>query len=246
MSIQAGEKYVSITTLSDYAPYTFIEGNGTVNGVFPPGTNPESFKGYSWDILRESFHVMGRTIKLDVFSWPRAMSYLLNQKIDVLFPTGKNAEREKIFYYSNEKVNTANFLIYVKKGHSINWSGLDSLKGLKIGEIRSFNYGDEWNRMKGEVSITKFGTIKQGFRMLESGRIDGFIGYEFNWDYLLNKWGWDKKFSKLPVFGSTGEYLVVMKTNPQGKDILREFDQGLRELKRNGKFLEIQKKWLGK
>jgi ABC-type amino acid transport substrate-binding protein len=82
--------------------------------------------------------------------------------------------------------------------------------------------------------------------MLDVGRIDGFIGYEFNWDYVLNEWGWANKFSKLPVFDSTGEYLVVMKTNPRGKNILRVFDQGLRKLKRNGKFTEIRKAWLGR
>ena len=237
------EKVVTISTLEDYAPFCFkLKAH---KKHFPPGTDSEGFQGYSWDILRESFHEMGYTIRLSVTPWARAMMLLKNGKFDILFPTGKNTERQKIFYYSNEPVNQAKFLIYVRRDNPIKWDGLQSLKGLTIGVKRGFNYGDKWKA----VTYLKKHNIKkilQGFRMLHKKRIDGFLGYECNWDYALNKTGWKAKFRKLPAFDSTKEYLVALKTNSHAKEILNAFDIGKRRLIQNGKFKKIEKKWLGK
>ena len=51
-------------------------------------------------MIRESFQQMGYTIKLNVMSWPDAMEKVKDGTIELLFPTGKNAEREKVFLYS--------------------------------------------------------------------------------------------------------------------------------------------------
>ena len=93
----------------------------------------EGFQGYSWDVLRESFHEMGYTIHLSITPWARAMSYVTSEKEDILFPTGKNTERKRIFHYSEEPVNQANFLVYVRADDPTEWKGLESLRGLVIG-----------------------------------------------------------------------------------------------------------------
>jgi polar amino acid transport system substrate-binding protein len=236
------QKVVKIATLEDYAPYCLKIKDHEANGIFPPNSDSMGFEGYSWDIIRESFHEMGFTIDLSVSPWARAMLYVKNGHMDALFPTGKNTERQKIFYYSKEYVNHANFVIYVLKDNPIEWNGLESLKGLKIGLKRGFNYGDKW---ESATYFTKLdiGTIVNGFKMLDLQRIDGFVGYEINWDYVLRKAGWETKYRKLPVFDSTMEYLVALKTNPRALEILDTFDAGKKKLSQNGKLQEIEKKW---
>lgn len=238
-----GEKIVSVATLEDYAPFCFKTGD-FVNMQIPPGEDTEHFKGYSWDLLRESFHAAGYTVKLSVTPWARAMAYLKMGEYDILFPTGKNKERRRIFHYSQEPVNQARFVVYVRAGDPMEWNGLESLAGRTIGVKRGFNYGNAW-RNAGFIHKYSVDTIRQGFRMLSQRRLDGFAGYEFNWDYVLRREGWETRYVKMPGFDRTSEYLVALKTNPSGLAYLKAFDQGKRQLEKNGRLERIKQKWLG-
>ena len=239
----SSDKVVRIATLDDYAPYCLTVEGGETDGVFPPNSDSAGLRGYSWDVVRESFHEMGYTIDLTVSPWARSMLYLKNGQTDLLFPTGKNTERQITFYYSQEPVNNADFLIYVLKDSTIEWNGLESLKGLRIGLKRGFNYGDKWAAASDFIKLD-IDTIANGFKMLDLRRIDGFVGYEMNWDHVLQKAGWEAKYRKLPVFDSTMEYLVALKSNPHALEILNSFDTGKRKITQNGKLQNIEKKWL--
>ena len=240
----AGDKIVKVTTLPDYAPFCEANGKYKVNQIIKPGEDTEDFYGYSWDVLRESYHAMGYTIDLSIRPWSRAMRDFKDRKVDILFPAGVNSERKKIFDYSQESINKANFLIYVKADNPIEWNGLESFAGKTVSMKREFNYGDLWNKNR---SINKYevSTILQGFKMLNANRFDGLLGYEYNWDYVLKQQGWKDRFRKLPSFDSTAEYLVTLKSNPNAKNLLKVFDSGKKQLIKNGRLEEIKKKWFG-
>ncbi len=241
----ADEKIVRIATLGDYAPFCIKTGEENISKLLiSPGNDISGFKGYCWDVLRESYHEMGYTIQLTVTPWARAMVNLKSGRADILFPTGKNSERLKIFNYSEEPTNEANFVIYIKADKDIVWKGLDGLKGLIIGVKRGFNYGDRWSQATGIVkyNVTE---ISQGFDMLSVQRIDGFLGYEYNWDYYLKQNKMNGKFKKLSSVGSSAEYLASLKNNPNGQALLNAFDVGKRRLMENGKLVKIKHTWFG-
>ena len=240
----ADEKRVRVATLGDYPPYCFYKTDVSPLSleVVPPGSDAISFQGYSWDILRESFHARGYTIELLITPWARAMSNVREGHVDLLFPTGKNSERETYFAYPDAPINDAAFRIYVNRDSVIEWTGLSSLNGLTIGLVRGYNFGDEW---AGQEGIDKYplNTVEQGFRMLQSNRLDGFAGYEINWDYILKEMGLQGQFDKLPVFGSSREYVVGLKANPATETLLREFEAGLLAIKQNGEYQRILDRW---
>ncbi|SHO53617.1 substrate-binding periplasmic protein [Desulfopila aestuarii] len=237
------DKVVTVATLGDYAPFCFSTNEQKTIEFLPPGTDSEVLKGYSWDVLRESYHEMGYTIKLSVTPWKRALEYVKHGDIDVLFPAGKNTERQNIFYFSEEPVNQANFLIYVRSDNPIIWKGLETFKGQTIGVKRGFNYGDKWEAVT-DVNKFEIDRILQGFQMLYIKRLDGLLGYETNWDYILKQIGWEDKFKKLPIFDSTPEYLVALKNNPNAIEILKAYDIGKKQLIKNGQFNKLEEKWL--
>jgi ABC-type amino acid transport substrate-binding protein len=238
-------KTVSVLTLEDYSPFCSLTSDVKTRFELPPGKDTSNFVGYSWDVLRESYHLIGYTIILTVSPWARSMHDVKSGYGDILFPTGKNAERLKIFHYSEEPINHANFVVYVRQDNPIVWDGLKSLKGLKIGVKRGFNYGDKWNSAD-FVEKKNVDKIIQGFKMLDAKRLDGFLGYEFNWDYLLDKIGWTQKYRKLPVFEFSYEYLVALKSNPRALQLLKDFDTGKRMLIQSGRLNAIKEKWFGK
>jgi len=240
-----GVSFVKVATLFDYAPFCMADKNIKYNQKVIVGDDAVGFKGFSWDILRESFHAMNYSIDLSISPWARAMHLSNNGSVDVLFPTGKNKKRQEVYNYSKESVNDATFLLYVNANSNLKWDGLESLKGLKIAVIRGYNFGDEWGKIKGIQKVPINGIV-QGFKMLEANRVDGFIGYEHNWDYVLKQKNNKHKFKKLPSFGSSSEYLVTLKSNPNGKQILKTFDEGKQILLKSGRLEEIRIKWFGK
>lgn len=240
----ADEKRVRVATLGDYPPYCFYKEGVPPKSleIVPPGSDAVSFQGYSWDILRASFHARGYTIELLITPWARAMANVRDGHADLLFPTGRNSEREVYFAYPAAPINDAAFRIYVNPGSAIEWTDLSSLDGLTIGLVRGYNFGDDWARQNGFQKYP-LNTVEQGFRMLASDRLDGFAGYETNWDYVLKQMGLQGRFEKLPVFGSSQEYVVGLKTNTATETLLREFEAGLAAIRDSGEYQRIVDRW---
>jgi polar amino acid transport system substrate-binding protein len=240
--IFGAEKAVTVATLDDYPPYCFRKENHKEDKKhIPPRSDSVKLQGYSWDILRESLHEMGYTIQLKVYPWARAMAKTKHEEVDILFPTGKNEERKKIFYYSQEPVNQAKFLVYVRADSPMKWDGLESLHGLRIGEMRGWNYGEKW-KANNRIKKYEVDMIIEGFKMLDRKSLDGFAGYEVNFDYVLKQARMKALFKKLPPFDSAVEYVVGLK-NKHVSQILKDFDVGKRKIIENGKFDQIVKKW---
>ncbi len=240
----AETKIVKVATLIDYTPFCFANPIHQTDQTIQIGQDSKDFKGYSWDVLRESYHEMGYTIQLSLLPWSRALYCVENGSYDILFPTGVNKERKKIFNYSKEPINSANFVVYVLEDKEIEFKDLNSLKGLRVARKRGFNYGDKINAATG-IKLVDVETVLQGFKMLSGKRVDGFLGYEYNWDYLLKREGLVAQYKKLPPFDSSEEYLVAIKTNPRGNEFLDVFDTGKKRLAASGKLEEIKRKWFG-
>lgn len=241
-SLYGDQKVVSVATLGDYAPLLFSLDNQVIRTTLKPGEDSPVFHGYSWDVFRESLHAMGYTIQLNVKPWVRALKDFENGKADLLFPAGKNSKRLAKFNYSQQHINEAHFAIYINNNNPLKWQGVNALKGLSIGVVRGFNYGDKWRTAKG-INKINIKNILTGFEMLEKGRLDGFLGYEFNWDYILKEHGWSSKFRKLPEFDYSNEYVVALKSNKQGQKLLNDFDLGKQKLAESGRLQAIQLKW---
>jgi len=241
----ASERTVSVATLTDYPPMTFnkSDATGRVEETIPPGQDSSSLQGYSWDILRESYHQQGYTIQLHIVPWARAFEMARSDFVDILFPTGFNESRAEYFHYSVNPINEASFLIYTPADSEIEWQGLESLEGLTIGIMRGWNYGPEWDKVENLFHKEKLADILQGFQMLNAGRIDGLAGYETNFDHALHQVGLPNHYRKLPSFGQTFEYATTSKSNPNGESLLQAFDLGVEHLRVSGRLSEIRQHW---
>lgn len=116
------------------------------------------------------------------------------------------------------------------------------MNGLTIGVKRGFSYGDQWDAARG-IKKNNVNKILQGFQMLNAKRLDGFIGYEYNWDYVSKQNNLKHKYRKVPLFSASSEYLIALKKNPDSKAFLNAFDTGKKKLIRTGKLEQIKNKW---
>jgi polar amino acid transport system substrate-binding protein len=239
----AGEKIVHVATLADYSPFCFSKENKQPDKKpIVPGSDSTALQGYSWDVLRESYHAMGYSIDLLIHPWNRVERMLNKGKVDIIFPVVKTEKRNKVYTFAQEIVDVAKFLVYTRKESDIQWSGLDSLKGLRIGFVRGWSYGDHFNKFT-LFQKRPVDKIMQGFIMLDKKRIDGYVGYEIPYDYALKQANMTSKFKKLPSFEESKEYLVGLKSDPHAQKLLNVFDTGKRKIIQNGVFDHIEKKW---
>jgi polar amino acid transport system substrate-binding protein len=243
--LYGSEKIVVITTLYDYPPFVFKkDGIKAIHTeVIPPSLDAKSLQGYSWDVVRESFHSIGYTIKLKIVPWARGMKYVKNGRADLIFPAGKNQQREKEFFYSKEYTDRQNYVIYAEKDSNIKWNGLESLEGLRVGTVYEWSYGDDFDKADyfKKESVIK---VSNGLKKLIKGSIDCVVGYEINYDYEIKKMGIGKKIKKFPSFAHSDEFLIGSKKYPHTKKLLEEFDRGKKMIIKNGVFDKINKKWL--
>ncbi len=240
----AGDRVVTVATLCDYRPYCFLMQGATLQPEenLPPGADSTQLQGFSWDVVRESLHEMGYTIRLLVAPWERAMSYVKQGKADVIFPAARTDERLETLVYSREIVNRAEYVIYVPADRDIRWNGLEGLFHKRIAMIRGWSYGPAWDK---ETRIVKEPSddILQCFRMLDRDRVYGVAGYDLVFDHVLKQHGMLDRYRKLPPFDRSDEYLAGARTNPVAMQILEDFDHGKRRIVQRGLFQEIASTW---
>lgn len=239
------DKSISVATLDNYAPFTFSTQKDTIkNEKLPPFRDSMVLKGFSWDIVRESFHSMGYTIDLNMYPWARAKAMVESGEIDALFPTTKTPERERTILYPGHEyyLNASPICIYTLKSKNLTYQGLSSLQGKTVGYRRSFSYGSQWDNSK-NINKVDISSDLNGLYMLSVDRLDAVIANSVTTDKMLENKSMKELFTKHPTEIVTYEYLVVMKNNPKAHEIIKNFEEGMKKIKASGKYNEILKKW---
>ena len=239
---------VDVVTTSGYAPFCFHkEGMDPalyITDTIPPGGDSFFFRGFAWDILKESFHAAGYTINLTVVPWKRALFLLDRKKADISFPAVKTPGREKKYYFSKELSYPPNhYLIYTLKSRPLDWKGLVSLGRKSIGVIRGYSYGTKWEKYSDmtKLNLVVFDDMDSLFRILNEGTLDAAAGYEFSHEYLINQKGWHDKYKRY-FFDESLSYLISPKSS-KGRKMLDMFDRGKNIIRSNGKLKKILDKW---
>lgn len=170
----ANNKIVRLSISVNYSPFSFQKHSekSIIAEVISPGSDSKILQGYSWEVVRESFHNRGYTIHLTVAPWARAMMYMENQDVDLLFPTAYTKKRAQKYYYSKAYIHRVNLLVYTLKDSALKWNGLESLNGKPVTIIRGFSAGPLWNN---QSLIDEFpvSTIQQALGMLDKKRVVG-------------------------------------------------------------------------
>jgi len=238
-------KIVNISTLKDYPPFVFVDKHLTIpnHELIAPNSDSKFLQGYSWEVVRESFHILGYTIKLHIIPWARCVKYVQNDKTDLIFPALKNSKREKKFYFSKLPTDEQNLVIYLKKDSLLDFDNLESLDGLKIGTMKGWSFGEKFDNANTILKEPSY-TVLSGLKKLIRGSLDGLAGYEITYDYEIKKNNLNKKLKKTTTFYASMEYLIGSRNNPNCKKLLDIYDEGKKLIIQNGTFDKINKKWL--
>lgn len=210
--------------------------------LIPPGKDSAYLQGLSWDIVRESYHHQGYTIQLEIVPVSRALHYLENGTVDVIFPFVVTSERLTKFNFSRNSVVTNAIVIYVNKNIPFLWKGISAMTGQKVAVVRQWAYGKVWESQKGIEKI-ETDSIIQCFKMLDNGWVSGVIGYEEAFDYMLRQNGISSNYIKTLPIDTVNNYLLSNSKINNSRKYLDIFDTGNEAINNNGTLKKLITKW---
>ncbi len=153
-------------------PFMYVDRQGRPRGVYPV-------------LLRGIFAELKRPLELVPLPWKRALRGLDQAEHGVggLFA---NAERLAKFDYG-EPLLVETVRLYVRRGGLREVRGLADLNGLRIGALRGWTYGDEFDKAReaGLFQVEVVTTDKQNFGKLERGYLDAVLAVEQTGDAVM-------------------------------------------------------------
>jgi len=212
---------------------------------WPPFLNPEQpSNGLVFEIADSAFKAQGYDLEMKFVPWARALNGVKEADYDVLIATWYTEERNEYLLYSEPYLENEIKFIQRLEG-SYEYQGLSSLAGKNVGVVRGYGYGDEFSNAT-NFRRADANNLLQNVRKLVAGRIDLTLEDEIvarallkaSAPHLLGKIKFTKNaFSKKPLHVSSG------RKNSRSKKLIGAFNRGIKDIKENGRFDEIMKKY---
>jgi len=222
MAVRAQER-VDVDAMD--APFMYADANGAPAGLYP-------------DLLRAAFGLMKVPLQMEAVRWSRALAEIDAGSAGV---AGIYKTRERLLKYDySEALLAERLLVFTRHDHVFRFAGPADLAGLRIGVIRGWSYGDEFDAMRaaGRLQAEDVVSDVQNFSKLEAGRLDAVVTIEQSGRKLLAS-GSYPSVQALPVPMTTKTaHLAFNRTLNKGPLLIR-FDAAMEALRRSGEFDRI-------
>jgi len=216
---------------------------------FPPYmvTDKGKYNGIVIDIQRLIAEKLNWTV--DFFDCPSlARCHFLAEEgklgIYVEMTLDNKGYRDYLYYLQPSiEAITSKYVFYIQKKGAVNIRSYDDLSGLTVGTVIGGIYFEPFNS---DPSIHKFEVPDwmQLYKMLETGRIDAYLGLEDLNDVYLNSSRFKGLFKKADYRAETirSVHIVLPKKSSFTKDRFK-IEEVLRQLVESGKVREIYKRY---
>ena len=209
---------VTLVTGDDYKPFT--------DQTLPQG-------GMITGIVGHVFGKMGYRAEIEFHSWSRGYSLSKEGYFLGTFPYVKTPERKEEFYYS-DPIYTITTLFFVRQDADISFVHDSDLKGLTACKPLGYHLRDIQDLLDQDlIEVHRPNTMESCFRMLHRGRVDLVpINEHVGWGFAREIACQQEDFRVLerPLL-EDGLHFIVTKKNPQGQDIVRQFNWILRQMR---------------
>ena len=220
-----------LLTTSEYLPYT---------------TEHAENYGFCTEIVSAVIKNMDMNPVYKFYPWRRGQLNVREGNVRATFPYSKNAEREREYWFSAQPLFVGRVSFFCCKdclSENLRWNTLEDLKQYKIGGVRGYWYESDFAKAGLAVEYTDH--PEESLKKLYSGRIQLFPLNEMVGWYLIDRLFPDhkKRFCVLAKpYELSPSYLMVSKSYPNSKRLLKRFDEAFQRLKESGGYRKILKK----
>ncbi|MFM6929144.1 MAG: substrate-binding periplasmic protein [Bdellovibrio sp.] len=210
--------------------------------------NKES-PGYMVEVVTKIFAKQGHQVDFSLVNWARAVQEVRHNRSQAVLGALHNDAPDFIFPTKPLAAGQNHF--YVRKDSPWVYTGVESLKGKRIGIINSYAYGAKIDEIiksqkKNFVSISGEYPLVQILKMMNSERLDAFIENESVLRYHLS-------ISHIPMdtykavsvslANNSNLYIAFSPKNPKSMEYSKAITKGLSELRQSGELRKILAKY---
>jgi len=213
------------------------------------GNARDAKPGYMVEVLRAIFEPQGITVDYQTMPWTRSITETKKGEYDAVI--GADRQEAVGFVLPAEAMGVNSSSFFVKSGNSWTYNGIPSLEKVKLGVIDGYSYSEgmtEYVQAKkntdrvfvtsGDDALTKL------IKMLQAGRIEAIIENPVVMVHALKGSGMSAQIVNAGNMGIKDELFVAFSpARPSSAGYARKFDDGLRQLRKDGKLKEIMNKY---
>jgi polar amino acid transport system substrate-binding protein len=211
-----------VVDVDDANPPFMFARDGQAAGVYPA-------------LMQAVFREMKEPVSIEPKPWRRALSEIDAGTAGV-GGIYKNSERLKRFDYS-EPMFVERVSIYAVQGDANRYTGVADLKGKRVGVIRGWSYGDDFDeaRKAGAMEVEEVNSDTQNFAKLAAGRLDAVLAIVEAAEPHL------RRHRNVQLAGSLVENPTYLAFNKSANKLgfLERFNAALARLKKSGALSRI-------
>lgn len=232
----AAEKKTVVVGLDDtFVPMGFKDDKGQI-------------VGFDVDVAKAVFALTDTKVKFQPIDWSMKETELSNGTIDMIWNgyTVTN-ERKKKVTFSDSYLKNIQVLV-TKKSSDI--KDMDGMKGKILGAQEGSSgysaFGEQADVLKNKVKdqdATLYASFNEAFIDLENGRINGLLVDKVYAEYFLKQANKLADYNLLETPYKQESFAVGVRKDDQ--KLADKINKGIKQLKANGQYEEIVKKWFG-
>ncbi|BCS88666.1 amino acid ABC transporter substrate-binding protein [Pseudodesulfovibrio sediminis] len=225
----SGKAHDLLVVFEDYPPYEYVEHS--------------EVKGINIDLAREAFRRMGVTPSFEPRPWKRGLYQLKTGEILALSSGFKTPEREKIAIFPDSPLAAETNVVLALKNSRKSIKSLDELHSLRIGVVRDYAYGKEFDDMVGLKKIFAK-SMTQLIDMLQNKRVDVILASQEVSQHLLKKSGELDDVEVLYTLSREPLYLFFSRIHgPESQKLADQFSAAVQSMKEDGTFAAIKARY---
>ncbi|MCK2005669.1 transporter substrate-binding domain-containing protein [[Brevibacterium] frigoritolerans] len=221
------QKVIRVAGDNNFPPFEYLSDSGV-------------YTGFNVDIMNAVSIETGIRFEYYPMPWNEAVQAMRSGKVDVIQGMKYNQEREEIYDFSAPYFTSSQGIFVLKDNMFIR--KIEDLKGRKV----AVQKGDVASGLLSKVDrlqLVETNNQQEAVQSLIDGKVDAFIGNRITGQYFLQK---NEQQSLIKIVGEpldTTKYAVAVM--PKNKDLLTLFNQAISQIKKDGTYEKIEKKWFG-
>ena len=219
-------------------------------GEWEPYTGQElPANGLATEIVSAASKAAGLVPVYEFTPWKRAEIKAVKNEVFATFPYLKSQERLDRFQFSDVLFSSGLRVLLFRdneKTRGLDYREISDLKGLNVLIIAG---SGAIKKMLEDVNanVVESQQMESGLKMLEYKRVDAIVDDQAVLFQSLASFASDKRahfyFAERPFGDKTDYRLMSALSYPEGKSLLRQFNEGLVRIKASGELAEILKKY---
>ena len=221
----AGAEKIVVAVDAEYPPYMY--------------GNAKEAKGLYPKLISAVFSKMGVEAEITALPWKRALRYGEEGKV-AIGGIYKNNERLEIYDYS-DPIYEESLAIFVNKGNTFKFEGMNDLKGKKVGINLGWSYGEEFDKARKEKIFTTDEAQSNflNLKKLTHMRVDCVVMDTLAASQIIEKEKLGSDVERLAKPATVNfAYLVIAKSQNK-KKLLAEFNKTLAAMKTDGTYAKV-------